>query len=109
MSTYYSGHLDTVSILYGSSSFYCNRTLNARGTVGRLEWTRELSLQANYQPKWLKGTTFSLDVLNVFNERGITSVQEAGESARGTPSPNYLQPLSFQLGRSVRLMAQYEF
>ena len=106
---YYSGNLDTVSVLYGASSFYCNRTLNPRGTVGRLEWTRELSLQANYQPKWLPNTTFSVDVLNVFNERGVTQVNEAGESARGTPSPNYLQPGAFQLGRSVRLMAQYEF
>ncbi|CAN7541382.1 TonB-dependent receptor [Massilia sp. LjRoot122] len=106
---YYSGNLDTVSILYGASSFYCNRTLNPRGTVGRLEWTRELSLQANYQPKWLPRTTFSVDVLNVFNERGVTQVNEAGESARGTPSPNYLQPGAFQIGRSVRLMAQYEF
>ncbi|UVW29669.1 carboxypeptidase regulatory-like domain-containing protein [Massilia sp. H6] len=106
---YYSGNLDTVSILYGASSFYCNRQLNPRGTVGRLEWTRELSLQASYEPAWLPKTTFSIDVLNVFNERGITQVNEAGESARGTPSPNYLQPGAFQAGRSVRLMAQYEF
>ncbi|MDB5748966.1 MAG: TonB-dependent receptor [Massilia sp.] len=106
---YYSGNLDTVSILYGSSSFYCNRTLVPRGSAGRLEWTRELSLQATYEPKWLKGTTFSVDVLNVFNARGVTQVNEAGEAARGTPSPNYLQPGAFQAGRSVRLMAQYEF
>lgn len=106
---YYSGNLDTVSQLYGSSSFYCNRTLVPRGTAGRLEWTRELSLQASYSPTWLKGTTFSADILNVFNERGVTQVNEAGESARGTRSPNYLQPGAFQAGRSVRLMAQYEF
>jgi hypothetical protein len=106
---YYSGNLDTVSVLYGSSSFYCNRTLVPRGTAGRLEWTRELSLQATYEPKWLKGTTFSVDVLNVFNARGVTQVNEAGENARGTPSPNYLQPGAFQTGRSFRFMAQYEF
>jgi hypothetical protein len=106
---YYAGSLDEVSIFYGSSSFYCGGQLNPRGTRGRLEWTRELSLQANYQPKWLPNTTFSVDVLNVFNERGVTQVNEAGESSLGTPSPNYLQPGAFQAGRSVRFMAQYEF
>ena len=106
---YYNGTLDEVSILYRAASFYCNRTPNPRGTVGRLEWTRELGLQATYQPKWLPKTTFSVDVLNVFNERGVTSVEEGGESALGTPSPTYLQPISLQNGRSFRFMAQYEF
>ena len=106
---YYAGNLDEVSILYRAASFYCNRQLNPRGTLGNLEWTRELGLQATYQPQWLKGTTFTVDVLNVFNERGVTSVEEAGESALGTPSPTYLQPISLQNGRSFRFMAQYEF
>jgi len=106
---YYAGNLDEVSIGYKSASFWCGRKLNPRGTVGRLEWTRELNLQATYQPAWFKGTTFSVDVFNVFNERGVTSVEEAGESSVGTPSPTYLQPLSLQPGRSFRFMAQYEF
>jgi hypothetical protein len=106
---YYAGTADTVSVLYGAASFYCNRVLQPRGTLGRLKWTRELGLQATYQPKWLRGTTFQVDVLNVFNERGVTSVEEGGESALGTPSPTYLQPLGIQSARSVRFMAQYEF
>lgn len=106
---YYAGNLDEVSIFYGAGSFWCNRQLNPRGTVGRLEWTRELGLQATYMPKWLKGTTFSVDVLNVFNERGVTSVEEAGESSQGSPNPIYLQPIGYQPGRSFRFMAQYEF
>ncbi|MBQ5947103.1 TonB-dependent receptor [Massilia sp. ST3] len=106
---YYAGNLDEVSIFYGAGSFWCNRQLNPRGTVGRLEWTRELGLQATYTPKWLKGTTFSVDVLNVFNERGVTSVEEAGESSQGSPNPIYLQPIGYQPGRSFRFMAQYEF
>jgi hypothetical protein len=48
-------------------------------------------------------------VLNVFNTREVTSVEEAGESAKGTPSPTYLQPLSLQNARTFRFMAQYEF
>ncbi len=106
---YYAGTLDEVSILYGAASFYCNSKLNPRGTLGRLEWTRELGLQATYQPKWLKGTTFQVDVLNVFNDRGVTSVEEGGETAQNTPSPTYLQPLGIQNARTFRFMAQYEF
>jgi hypothetical protein len=106
---FYNGDLDGVSILYGAASFYCNGVANPRGTLGRLDWTRELGLQATYQPAWLKGTTFQIDVLNVFNERGVTSVEEGGESALRTPSATYLQPLGIQSARTVRLMAQYEF
>jgi hypothetical protein len=106
---YYAGDLDHVSVLYRSASFYCGGKLNPRGTLGRLEWTRELGLQVAYEPKAWKGTTFTIDVMNVFNERGITGVTEAGEQAAGTPSPNYLRPFNVQTGRTVRFMAQYEF
>jgi hypothetical protein len=107
---YYTGDLDNVSVFYGASSFYCNSTLNPRGSRGRLPWTRDLSVQAVYEPKWMKGLSFQVDVLNIFNERGTTSVQERGEiSSAGTPRPAYLQPLSLQNPRRVRLTAAYEF
>ena len=106
---YYNGNLDEVSVLYQAASFYCDGKFGPRGSRGRLEWTKELGLQATYQPKWLKGSTFSVDVLNVFNERGVTSVEEGGETALGTPSLTYLQPLGIQSARSFRFMAQYEF
>ncbi|MFD2367428.1 TonB-dependent receptor plug domain-containing protein [Pseudoduganella sp. GCM10020061] len=107
---YYTGNLDHVSVYYGASSFYCGSKLNPRGSRGRLPWTRDLSLQAVYEPKWQKGLSFQIDVLNIFNERGVTSVQERGEiSAANTPRPAYLQPLSLQNPRRVRLTAAYEF
>lgn len=106
---YYTGDLDHVSVAYGAASFYCNRTLNPRGSKGRLGWTKELSLQLTYEPKAWKGTTFQVDVLNVFNNREVTGVTETGETAAGTPDPNYLRPFNVQSGRSIRLMAQYEF
>ncbi|GAB3373506.1 TonB-dependent receptor [Massilia agri] len=106
---YYAGNLDEVSIEYKSASFWCNRKLNPRGTLGRLPWTRELGLQASYQPAWFKGSTFTVDVLNVLNARAVAQVEEAGEASLGTPSPTYLQPGAFQPGRSIRFMAQYEF
>ncbi|MEW6763895.1 MAG: TonB-dependent receptor [Pseudomonadota bacterium] len=106
---YYAGNLDTVSIGYESASFWCNSKLNPRGTLGNLGWTKEVGLQLSYEPKWLKGTTFQVDVLNLFNEREAVTVDEEGELSQGTPSPNYRQPLYFQPARSVRFMAQYEF
>jgi len=106
---YYAGSLDTVSIKYESASFYCNSQLNPRGTLGNLSWTKEVGLQLNYEPKWLKGTTFQVDVLNVFNERKAITVDEEGELSQNTPAPNYRQPLYFQPARTVRVMAQYEF
>jgi hypothetical protein len=106
---YYAGNLDTVSVAYGAASFYCNGKLNPRGTLGRLSWNHDFSLQATYTPKWLKGTTFSVDVLNVLNNRTVTSVEEGGESSLKTPSPTYLQPLGITNPRTFRFTAQYEF
>lgn len=108
---FYGGTLDNVSIQYGSSSFYCNGKLVPRGSAGRLQWFKELNLQATYTPQWLKGATLSVDLLNIFNTRGIRAIQEAGEEALGTPSPTYGQPIasSIQAPRRVRILAQYDF
>ncbi|KQQ40292.1 hypothetical protein ASF61_05825 [Duganella sp. Leaf126] len=106
---YYNGNLDTVSIGYGSASFYCNGVFNPRGSQGRLAWTTEVGVQANYQPKWQKGLTFTIDALNIFNERTVTSINEQGETALGTPSATYMQPQSFQSARKFRFTAAYEF
>ena len=106
---YYSGTVDSVSVLYGAASFWCNRELHERGTIGRTEWKRELSLQATYQPKWQKGLSFTVDAINIFNERAVQSVDESGEVAAGSPDPAYQQPIGIQPARRVRLTAQYEF
>ena len=107
----YAGTLDSSSSGYGSSSFYCDGKLSPRGSRGRLEWFKEVNLQATYTPNWLKGSTFSVDLLNVFNTRTVRSISEAGEFAVGTPDPGYGAPIadSLQKPRRVRLLAQYEF
>jgi hypothetical protein len=106
---FYAGTYDPEAIGYGSSSFYCNRELHARGSHGRLPWTRELGLQLSYEPKGFPGFKATLDVLNVFDAREVTSVQESGETGAGSPSPSYLQPLSVQQPRSFRLTLGYDF
>ncbi|MET0321489.1 MAG: TonB-dependent receptor [Duganella sp.] len=106
---FYNGTLDEVSIGYESASFYCNGVANPRGSLGRLAWTTEVGVQASYQPKWQKGLTFTIDALNIFNERTVTSINEEGEDAMYTRSALYMQPQSFQSARKVRFTAAYEF
>jgi len=106
---YYDGKLDGVSIEYGSASFWCNGQLNPRGTLGRLAWTKDVSGQVNYSPKWQKGLSFQAEVLNIFNERTVQSIEEAGETGVGSPSPSYMQPVGLQNARRFRFTAKYEF
>lgn len=110
----YNGTLDGVSQLYGDASFWCRNqdgvyTLNPRGTLGRLSWTHQLNLQATYTPKWAKGLTLSADLINVLDKRGFRSMEEGEGSGMSDPKSLYGQPQSIQPGRSLRLLAQYEW
>jgi hypothetical protein len=95
----------------GPNSFYCNGVLVPRGTVGRLPWTRDFSLQVAYTPSRIKGLTLSANILNIFNERGVRAVSETGEDSGGSADVNYLRPSldALQAPRRVRLTANYEF
>ncbi len=85
-------------------------TVIPRGSSGRTPWTRTLGLNVNYNPNWLEGLSFKMDVFNVFNERDVISVNEFGEDSNGVPQPTlYKTPTGFQTPRSVRFMVQYEF
>ena len=108
---YYAGTLDGVSILYGSSSFYCNGQLNPRGSLGRLPWFHEYNAQVTYTPNWAKGVTLQLDVLNILNKRGVRAINEQGEVGIGSPDPLYQQPVldSLQRPRTVRFTAAFDF
>jgi hypothetical protein len=106
---FYNGTLDSTSVKYEDASFYCGGSLHPRGSWGRLPWTRELSLQATYEPKWLKGVTFQVDALNVLNERTVTSINENGEDGLGSWAPGFGTPLSTQNPRRFRFLAQYEW
>ncbi len=70
-----------------------------------------MSLQANYSPMWAKGLSFNVNVLNVFNERGVRSIDEVGEDdgVIGSNSLNYKRPIGIQRPRSFRLSVNYEF
>ncbi len=80
-----------------------------RGTAGRLEWNSNLSLNLTYQPQWLEGLRLSADVLNVMNDRSVTSVNEQCERASNTYLPACMRPLSASRAREFRFTAEYDF
>jgi len=95
----------------GPNSFYCDGKLVTRGSLGRLPWTRDISLSATYTPASVKGLKLGISVLNIFNERGVRAISETGEDASGTPDVNYQRPSldALQQPRRVRVTAAYEF
>jgi outer membrane receptor for ferrienterochelin and colicin len=109
---YYTGPIPDQSPAYGAASYYCGGVLGYRGDQGRLEWTRDLSLQVQYQPQWAKGFTFKADFFNVLNNRAVRGVNEEGEAGgSNSPNPDYMRPrlATLQPARSMRLTASYEF
>lgn len=108
----YAGSIPDDSVLYGASSFYCDGKLVPRGSLGRTPWTRDVSLQAAYTPASIKGLTVTVDAFNIFNERGVRSINETGElDGVGVPNPTYGRPslASLQRPRYVKLTVGYEF
>ena len=95
---------------YGPAYFYCDGKPAPRGSRGRLPWTWNLDLSAQYMPDFAKNKlAFTADVFNVFTQQRTLSVYEYGETDTGTRDINYLRPLSFQTPRYVRLGVRYDF
>lgn len=94
---------------YAGYAHYCEGKLVPRGTVGRLEWASNLALNLTYQPQWMKGLRLSADVLNVMNDRSVTSVNETCETASNTFLSGCHQPLSANPARQFRFTVEYDF
>jgi hypothetical protein len=95
---------------YGSSYFYCDGVDAPRGSRGRLPWTYQLALNAEWRPAMFDHN-FSLkaDVFNVFNQQRVQNIDETYRTADDTPSPTYGRALSYSAPRSFRLTARYDF
>ena len=100
---------------YGASFFYCDydvngttvKQLGTRGTKGRLPWTYELNLSAQYTPAWADHKlAFTADVFNVFTQQRKVSVVETQNSVDDV---NYGRVISYQTPRTVRLGVRYDF
>lgn len=109
---YYAGTIPDQSINYGAASYYCDGVLRSRGSLGRTPWMKDIGLQVQYQPEFVKGLTLKANVLNLLNERTVRAVTEVGEDgSSGSANPDFLRPRlsNVQSPRRVMLTAAYEF
>jgi hypothetical protein len=95
---------------YGSSFFYCEGKPAPRGSQGRLPWTWQLDLSAQYTPAFAGyKLAFTADIFNVFSQQRTLSVYEQFQTGSGGANPQYLRTISYQTPRYVRLGARYDF
>lgn len=118
---------DFIAPFYGVASFYCDTQgsdqpvgdddyeqgfpdkLAPRGSAGRTPWIYQLDLQVAYEPNWVEGLTFRMDIQNIFNSKKWTEVNENFEFRSRQPSNTYLHPTAYQEPRSVIFSVEYDF
>ncbi len=101
---------DAFAAEYGAESFFCGGQPSPRGSLGRTPSITTLDLSAQYTMNI--GTTdvlFTLDVFNVFNSDKKIRVREVGDTDGGAADPNFGKTTSYQLPRSLRLSARFNF
>jgi hypothetical protein len=102
---------------YGSSFHVCNGVYSPRGTSGNLPWDVSTDANIAYQPAAVKGLSFRMDVLNLFNKQSVQAVDEVHDVANTTrpvggqfpQSPTYARVISYTAPISVRFIVQYLF
>jgi hypothetical protein len=105
------------AIDYGASYFECGLQPSPRGSKGRLPYTWNLDLNAEYKPMWAgekQPLAFTATVFNAIgSQRPVAQVDvgETGAIRDGVPvqSINYERPIAFQNPRYVRLGLRYDF
>ncbi|MEI7035292.1 TonB-dependent receptor [Fulvimonas yonginensis] len=101
---------------YGASFFFCDfgtseddftKEFTPRGSQGRLPWTYQLNLSAQYTPAWADHKlAFTVDVFNVLAQQRAMSIVETQSDVT---DPNHGRVISYQTPRSVRLGMRYDF
>jgi len=84
-------------------------TFSPRGSLGETPWTATFNVNLTYTPKWMKGLTLAMDVLNLFDSQTPTGYYERSASSRTTVNPRYGQVLYYTSPRSFRFTARYDF
>jgi hypothetical protein len=98
------------NINYGNSYFYCDGELVPRGSAGRLPWSYQLDLSAEWRPAFANhNLALAARAFNVFNAQRVLSIEEHGETGTGDTNLSYQQPLSYQTPRYFEFSARYDF
>ncbi|MDH4073535.1 MAG: hypothetical protein OEV41_10575, partial [Gammaproteobacteria bacterium] len=95
---------------YGASSHYCQGEGVPRGSLGNTPDVMKVDLNAQYAMEF--GRTdilWSLDVFNVFNSQNPLIYNEFGDTAGGTPDPDYNKIRQYQSPRALRLSMRVAF
>ncbi|QNN64688.1 TonB-dependent receptor [Sphingomonas rhizophila] len=90
----------------GSTSY-----LYTRGTAFKTEWNKRVDLGVGFDlaPLSLPGSSFRVDVFNVFNWAAILDRNEFGDIAFGGPNPDFYKVTGYQAPRSVRFTLAMRF
>jgi len=93
-----------------SNIFLRSYTPVKRGNLGRTPDLWTLDLHADY-PIAVGKTSLSVmfDVFNVTDEKTVTNYDDNIELTAGVTDPDFLQPLTFQPPRTIRLAARWSF
>jgi hypothetical protein len=94
----------------GSGTYYwCGGKPVPPGSLGRLPWTHQLSLNVDYKPKWADHKLdFNLAVFNVFNEQDTVFYNDFFGTT-SSPNPDYGRVQDTLPPRSVRFQVSYDF
>jgi hypothetical protein len=103
----------------GSNFFFCNVDANGhfieqgtpspRASAGRLPWTTQIDLNLSYQPQWMKGMSFKLDMFNLLDRRTINTINDNSNNDTGILPTTYGQGGNLMSPRSARLTAEYNY
>jgi hypothetical protein len=100
---------------YGSAYHYChgsdvtNNTPSPQGADGRLPWDIRLDASLSYDPAFLKGLEFKINVFNVFNRQTVQQVDQTFDGS-GDRSPTYFTPgpfVGYTEPRHIQFMVTY--
>jgi hypothetical protein len=111
---------DEFAQAYGAASFYCanpagnggstTSTLVPRGSAFKSEWYKNLDLGVQFElPGALSGSSFRIDMFNVFNWQDELDAVEFGEFDSGAIRPDYGFVTGYQTPRSVRFTRAMRF
>ena len=104
-------NIDPASPNYGSYHFFCKGVAVPRGTFGRLPETMRLDLGARYEPNWMEGLAFGINVYNVTDRQSVQNINELynqGTSAT-TIRDSWGRVQSYTAPRYVEFSVRYDF
>ena len=127
---------DNFAVQYGASSYFCQQPngstpipstqdveditgiaagtpffLTPRGTAFKTQWNKRIDLGLGFDLALmsLPGSSFRVDVFNLFNWDQVLDRNEFGDISFGGPNPNYRKITAYQAPRSVRFTLSMRF